>query len=100
MPRESASAPPACGVGQAGGAERAPGPSGWLRLFLGRQVLRLCAKGSAVEICDGCGLRPLCKCANDQLEEAAAIERRVWAVLAVSGAAVILCAAVSFLRHS
>lgn len=92
--RESDAARPGCAD------ESSPAAAGWLRLFLGRQVLRLCSKGSAVEICDGCGLRPLCKCATDQIAEAQAIERRVWVALSVAGGAVILYAVISFVQRS
>ena len=69
----------------------------WLGLFLGRQFLRFCSSGSKFEVCEGCDLRAMCKCAHEQMLKAAAVERKVWAMLASCGAAVILYAVVSAL---
>jgi hypothetical protein len=69
----------------------------WLGLFLGKQFLRFCSSGSKYETCEGCDLRAMCKCAHEQMLQAAAIERKVWAMLASCGGAVILYAVVSAL---
>ncbi len=68
----------------------------WLNLFLGRELLRVCPYAHKDEPCTGCRLRALCKCAQDNLVAAATIERRVWGVLALCGAAAILYAAFAF----
>jgi len=54
----------------------------WLGIFLGQLVLRVCPENRPEEPCDGCQLRALCKCAQDDFAAAARIEKRVWAVLA------------------
>jgi hypothetical protein len=76
---------------------RASGPR-WLSVFLGRELLRVCPYAHKDEPCRGCRLRALCRCAQENLASAAAIEKRVWAVLAVCGAAAILYAAFAFLH--
>lgn len=53
----------------------------WVGLFLGRLLLRICPKDVPNEPCDGCQLRALCKCAQEDFTEAARVERRVWMVL-------------------
>lgn len=53
----------------------------WLGIFLGRLVLRVCPENRPEEPCDGCHLRALCKCAQDDFTAAARVEKRVWAVL-------------------
>ncbi len=64
----------------------------WLGLFLGRQLLRFCPPARDIENCEGCALRPFCKCAYEQILAARAVERRVWAVLAVCGGAALVYA--------
>jgi hypothetical protein len=70
----------------------------WLRLLLGRQILRACPAAPKIAACTGCRLRALCKCAHDEILEAVAVENRCWAILAVCGAAVLLYVLVSFLH--
>ena len=69
----------------------------WLRLLLGRQILRVCPSAPKIAACTGCRFRALCKCAHDEILEAVAVENRCWAVLAVCGAAVLVYVLVSFL---
>ena len=71
----------------------------WLRLFLGRQLLRFCRPSINIGSCEDCHLRALCKCAQEDLLAAGAVERRVWCVLAVSGGMSILYALFSFLSN-
>ena len=68
----------------------------WLGAFLGRLVLRVCPENRPEEPCDGCHLRALCKCAQDDFLAAARIERRVWAVLAACGFGALLICLVLF----
>ena len=68
----------------------------WLKLFLGRELLRACPYARGKDPCEGCRLRVLCRCAQENLAAATAVERRVWVVLSVCGAAAILYAAYSF----
>ena len=63
----------------------------WPKVFLGRLVLRVCPSGRAEEPCEGCELRALCKCAQDDFAAAARVERTVWAVLLACGVVTILC---------
>ena len=63
----------------------------WPKVFLGRLVLRVCPSGRAEEPCEGCELRALCKCAQEDFAAAARVERTVWAALAACGVATILC---------
>lgn len=70
----------------------------WLELFLGRQLLRFCPEAKQIEDCEGCELRALCGCAHQEFLQAAAVERRVWAVLVGCGGAVILYAVCCSLR--
>lgn len=63
----------------------------WSRLFLGRWADRLCAvKRDCSE--KRCGFRALCECARRDLQAAARVETRVWAVLVLCGVAVLLWA--------
>lgn len=55
--------------------------SSWLGLFLGRLLQRVCPKNVPNEPCDGCQLRALCKCAQEDFAGAVRVERRVWMVL-------------------
>ncbi len=70
--------------------------SRWLKLFLGRELLRVCPYARGRDPCEGCRLRVLCRCAQEDLAAAAAVERRVWVILSVCGAAAILYAVFSF----
>lgn len=62
----------------------------WLGVFLGRMVLRVCPQNIPEEPCEGCHLRALCKCAQDNFLEAASIEKKVWAVLVACGLGALL----------
>ncbi len=70
----------------------------WLNLFLGREVLRVCPYAHKDEPCQGCRLRVLCRCAQENLAAAAVVERRVWVVLAICGGLSILYAAFAFIH--
>ena len=70
----------------------------WLGMFLGKQLLRVCPSARRIMPCEGCELRVLCKCAQEQLRAAAAIEHRIWMALAACGGVVILYVAVKSLR--
>jgi len=69
-----------------------------LRLLLGRLILRACPSGSEVNVCEGCHLRALCKCAHEDFRAAATVERRFWAIMAFSAGLVLVYALISFLR--
>lgn len=62
----------------------------WLGQFAGQTVLRVCPAAHREDPCAGCELRVLCKCAQEDFDAAVRVERRVWTVVAASGAAVIL----------
>jgi hypothetical protein len=65
----------------------------WASVLLGRWILRFCPpQRKAAPICEDqrCALRIYCKCAREDSEYGAALEQRVWLVLAVCGLAVIL----------
>lgn len=74
--------------------------SRWLCSLLARQFLRFCPVRDRVEICEGCHLRALCKCAQEDILAASAGERRFWFALAVSGAVAILLALFALLRSN
>jgi len=63
----------------------------WSRLVLGRWADRLCP---IKRDCSDrrCALRALCECARKDIQQAARMEVRVWAVLAFCGVAVLLWA--------
>jgi hypothetical protein len=65
------------------------GPA-WFRLWLGKTFLRACPQARDICADQSCRLRALCKCAQDDLHLASKVEIRVWAVLTVSAAAVLL----------
>ena len=62
----------------------------WPKIFLGRTILRVCPRGRSEEPCEGCELRVLCKCAQEDFLRAARVERTVWAVLLACGVVAIL----------
>ena len=62
----------------------------WLKVFLGRTILRVCPSGRSAEPCEGCELRVFCKCAQEDFLRAARVERTVWAVLLACGVVAIL----------
>jgi len=63
----------------------------WSRLVLGRWADRFCP---IKRDCSDrrCALRALCECARKDIQQAARMEVRVWAVLAFCGVAVLLSA--------
>jgi hypothetical protein len=69
-----------------------------LRLLLGRLILRACPSGSKVQVCEGCHLRPLCKCAQEHFRAAAAVEGKFWALIALAAGLALLYALISSLR--
>ncbi len=68
-----------------------------VKLFLGRQLLRICAPKANPVVCEDCHLRAFCRCAQADFTAAATVEAKVWRALAVCGAVVILYAVWSFL---
>src|SRR6266496_3696394 len=64
-------------------------PRGLAR-FLGTWALRSCLATRNSQTCEGCHLRVLCRCAQEDFRVDVAIEQKVWAVLT-------LCAGVSIL---
>lgn len=90
------SPPEVAGGAGLGGVEEAPVfPSirpRWLGRFLGREILRVCPEAKKEDPCEGCSLRVFCRCAQADFEAAEKVERRVWAVIAISAAAVLLYA--------
>ncbi len=60
------------------------------KLFLGRQLLRICGTKANPAACEDCHLRAFCRCAQADFTAAAAVEARVWMALAVCGAVAIL----------
>ncbi len=67
-----------------------------LRLFVGRQLRRVCPVKERAGICEHCRFRALCRCA--QTDFAAALEAKIWVTLAACGGVAILCLLLSFLR--
>ncbi len=67
------------------------------KLFLGRQLLRICAPKANPVVCEDCHLRAFCRCAQADVTAAAAVEAKVWTALAVCGSVVILYAVWSLL---
>lgn len=61
----------------------------WLGQFAGQSILRVCPAAHREDPCAGCELRVLCRCAQEDFNAAARVERRVWIVLAACGALVI-----------
>ena len=94
---------PQAELGTGPGSARASRPGStaflprWLELFLGKQALRFCPSARHIDKCEGCRLRVLCTCAHGQLAEADSAERKVWAVLAGCGGAVIFYALIRVL---
>ena len=72
----------------------------WAGLLCGKLILRVCPSAPRKgEVCEGCRLRVLCKCAYEDYLAAAAVERRFWVVLAACGATTILVALIALLRE-
>ncbi len=64
----------------------------------GEFVVTVCPNGRKVAACSiKCPLRPLCLCAQREFAAANRIEARVWLVIAVSGAALLVVAFVRLL---
>ena len=61
----------------------------WVGQFLGRETLRVCPEAAKSDPCEGCALRVLCKCAQEDWESACRVERRVWMVIIACSAAVM-----------
>ena len=76
------------------GVAEAKPPRRWWSTLLGRWILRFCSRSETRtgHECneERCALRIYCKCAKEHSEYGAAVEQRVWLLLAACGAAVIL----------
>jgi len=70
-----------------------------LAWLLGTLVLRSCPAARNVQTCEGCHLRVLCRCAQEDFRAGVAVERRVWAVLTVCAGVLIMYAAYCFLHR-
>jgi len=69
------------------------GPSGsrasWVSLLAGRTLQRWCQGAQHVCTHTGCALRPICRCAQEEMVRAAKVENRFWVVLLCICAAAI-----------
>lgn len=69
----------------------------WLARPLGSLALRACPIARDSEICKGCHLRALCKCAQEDFLARSTSERWIWLVLTLCGGVSVLYAAWCFL---
>ena len=72
----------------------------WAGLLCGKLILRVCPSAPKKgEVCEGCRLRVLCKCAYEDYLAAMAVERRFWILLAACGAMTIVIALLALLKE-
>jgi hypothetical protein len=62
--------------------------------FFGAMIMRLCAEGRRECTKPNCWLQPVCACARADLAAARRVEARVWTLIAICGAIVIIFSAI------
>ncbi|MGO8677137.1 MAG: hypothetical protein ACLQVX_14855 [Limisphaerales bacterium] len=64
----------------------------WLGLLFGRLTLRVCSPEKAGEACAACGLKPFCRCAQEDWNAACAVESWFWIISTIGvGALMLVC---------